>query len=163
MRITSSTRAAFDSIETAGELDDGRPHALRHETLQLGMDGTVLGGEDIPARLHLLRDALNLLVEQVRRRRRLGLFLRPVEVSDKVIDGLIGRGYLQPDRRGDAWTRPKRSKPSWRTFSKGGNQCHRTRSDERFVQSGSDHRGSPTNPSRSAVSLSRASGGSGPF
>jgi hypothetical protein len=26
-------------------------------------------------------------------------FLRQVEASDKVIDGLIGRGYLQPDRR----------------------------------------------------------------
>jgi hypothetical protein len=45
----------------AGDLDDG---GLRYETLLLGMDGTVLGGEDKPTRLRLPRGALNLLIEK---------------------------------------------------------------------------------------------------
>jgi hypothetical protein len=43
----------------AGHLDGGCPHALRHEALQLRVDGTILGGEDVPARLRLPCGALS--------------------------------------------------------------------------------------------------------
>jgi hypothetical protein len=38
------------------------------QALQIGMNGAVLGGEDLPTRLRLPRRAFNFLREQVRRR-----------------------------------------------------------------------------------------------
>jgi hypothetical protein len=51
-----------------GGLNRAGSHALRHESLQIGGDGTVLSGQDVPARLRPPRGTFNLLVEQVRRR-----------------------------------------------------------------------------------------------
>ncbi|MEY2462276.1 MAG: hypothetical protein QOH64_414 [Acidimicrobiaceae bacterium] len=41
-------------------------HALGSESLQLGMDGSVVVGHDVPAGLRLPGGALHLLIEQVR-------------------------------------------------------------------------------------------------
>ena len=41
-------------------------HALSDKTFQVGMDRAVLGGHDVPARLRLPGDAVDLLREQVR-------------------------------------------------------------------------------------------------
>jgi hypothetical protein len=49
----------------ASDLRSGGAHALRHEAFQIGMDGTVILGNDVPARLRPLGGAFNLLVEQV--------------------------------------------------------------------------------------------------
>ena len=57
-------------------LIDRGAHAPRHEAVQFGVDGTVALGHDVRTRLAPPRDAVDLLAEQVRRRRSLG---RPEE------------------------------------------------------------------------------------
>src|SRR2546426_5971394 len=47
-------------------LMDGGAHPLRDEALQLGMDGAVVLGHDVPARFRPPGGGLHLLVEQVR-------------------------------------------------------------------------------------------------
>src|SRR6266404_4420253 len=48
-----------------------RSHTLCDETLQVGLDGMVIGSNDVPARSRLPRCAFALLIEQVCRRRRM--------------------------------------------------------------------------------------------
>ena len=49
---------------------EGRcPHALCDEALQLGLDGLVLGGYDVPAWLGSPGGSFNLLIEEIRYRR----------------------------------------------------------------------------------------------
>jgi len=47
----------------ASDLSHFSAHALRDETFQLGLHSPVLRGYDVPARLRLLRGAVDLLVE----------------------------------------------------------------------------------------------------
>src|SRR3989442_230585 len=54
---------------TAVGLVRGRADALRAEALELWVDGAVLLGDDVPARLRLPGGAFNLPIEQVDRRR----------------------------------------------------------------------------------------------
>src|SRR5271155_5130367 len=55
----------------AGDLKGGRAHAFRNEAFEIGMDGTVLGGHDVPAGLRSPSGALDFLIEKVRGRRAL--------------------------------------------------------------------------------------------
>ena len=72
-------------------------HTIRHEALQLGMDSPVLGGQDVPTRLRPPSGALDLLVEQVRRRCSVGrphdLLLLLGQVSREARDAF----RFQPD------------------------------------------------------------------
>src|SRR5262245_12606532 len=54
---------------TAVGFEDRCPHALRDEALQLGLDGLVLGGYDVPAWLGSPGGSFNLLIEEIRCRR----------------------------------------------------------------------------------------------
>src|SRR5262249_16462530 len=54
---------------TAVGLEDRCPHALCDEALQLGLDGLVLGGYDVPAWLGSPGGSFNLLIEEIRCRR----------------------------------------------------------------------------------------------
>src|SRR6516225_5727876 len=54
---------------TAVGLEDCCPHALCDEALQFGLDGPVLGGDDVPAWLGSPCRSFNLLIEQIRCRR----------------------------------------------------------------------------------------------
>src|SRR2546428_834425 len=49
----------------AGDLMRGRAHTFRQEALQLRMDGAVVGGQDVPARLRPPGSTIKLLLEQV--------------------------------------------------------------------------------------------------
>src|SRR5215831_1710694 len=46
-------------------LEDCCFHTLRHETLQLGLDSTVLRSYDVPTRLRSPRSTFHLLFEQI--------------------------------------------------------------------------------------------------
>src|SRR5262245_55653355 len=54
---------------TAVGFEDRCPHALCDEALQLGLDGLVLGGYDVPAWLGSPGCSFNLLIEEIRCRR----------------------------------------------------------------------------------------------
>src|SRR2546429_4076624 len=72
-------------------------HTLRHEALQVGVDGAVVVGHDVPARLRLPRGALGVPAEQTRVRYHLGrpdqLLLLFGEVARERLDAL----RQQPD------------------------------------------------------------------
>ena len=79
-------------------LDRGRVHALRQKPLKIGMHGLVLLSEDVPARLRLPCDLIELLLlEQVGCGRVVGrphqLLLLLGKVSREVLDAF----RLQPD------------------------------------------------------------------
>jgi hypothetical protein len=81
------------------DLRRGGVHALGQEALHVGMDGAVVLGRDVPARLRPARGAVHLLVEQVRGRHALG---RPDEL-------LLLLGFLKDLRRftrSERMTRP---------------------------------------------------------
>src|SRR5215467_7643625 len=67
-------------------------HTLRDETLQLGLDSTVLGSYDVPAGLRSPRSTFHLLLEQIRNRRALSgpdqLLLFPGEITCKGRDAV---------------------------------------------------------------------------
>src|SRR2546428_10713190 len=73
-------------------LMDGGAHPLRDEALQLGMNGAVVLGHDVPTRLRPPGGAFHLLVEQIDVRHTLGcpddLLLLLGEISREVLDGL---------------------------------------------------------------------------
>jgi hypothetical protein len=46
----------------AVRLDGGRPHAFRQKTLEVGMHGAVILGDDVPARFRLPGVAIDLLL-----------------------------------------------------------------------------------------------------
>src|SRR6478609_1027814 len=90
-RITPSTRSGLESMGTwllAPSTVVACPHALRHETFQVGVDGAVVLGHDVPARLRPPRDAVDLLREKVGHGRGLScpdyLLLRLGEVPREV-------------------------------------------------------------------------------
>src|SRR5215471_15880495 len=58
------------NVATIG-LEGLRSHTLCDEALQVGLDGTVTASNDVPARFRFPSCAFGLLIEQVRRRRRM--------------------------------------------------------------------------------------------
>jgi len=76
----------------AGPLHGGCPHALRHETFQVGVDGAVVLGHDVPARLRPPRDAVDLLREKIAADQSEGL--RPFCVVGSA--GTVNTGVVDP-------------------------------------------------------------------
>src|SRR6266404_414345 len=76
-------------------LMDGGAHPLRDEALQLGMNGAVVLGHEVPTRLRPPGGAFHLLVEQIDGRHTLGcpddLLLLLGEISREVLDGVRAR------------------------------------------------------------------------
>jgi hypothetical protein len=64
------------------------------------------------------KEQVRQAVRRYRRRRRHGIYRRPIDVTNAQLDALQERGYLDPDRRGDradeteAISRPEFSLPS---------------------------------------------------
>jgi len=80
-------------------LKGGCAHALGEETLQIGMHGLILFGDDVPARLRLPGSSPDFRLEQIRCRRALGcpnellLLLRKVAAE---IFGASTRSQIRP-------------------------------------------------------------------
>ena len=81
----------------ACSLDRRGAHALGHEAFQIGMDGPILGGNDVPARFGFPCRAFDLLREQVGDRYGLSrpdeLLLRLGQIAREIPDAV----RLQPD------------------------------------------------------------------
>jgi hypothetical protein len=71
-------------------------HALRDEALQVGMNGLVLIGKDIPARFGLPCRAVELLVEQVGHRHALRCVHKLLVGLRQVSAEVLGAGRLEP-------------------------------------------------------------------
>src|SRR5262245_3096193 len=80
---------------TRFDLIGRRVHALRHEPLEVGLHRSILGGDDVPARLRLPGDAARVPSEQVGGGRKLGrpddTLLRRGEIAGKALDAVAGQ------------------------------------------------------------------------